>query len=246
MNVITSDDLKNFISENIQSFHSRRLQSLQTLKLKNVLLRKNPYLFKAKNINTAETFVKTILDAHLSSQEEGIFGSFLEQLAKFVCEKVYSGKKSSAEGIDLEFEKEGIRYLLAIKSGPNWSNSQQISRLRDNFKKAKKILQTNTGLMNVVAVNGCCYGKDNCDKGDYLKICGKEFWALISGDDNMFIDIIKPLEHKAKQKNELFYESYSVVINNFTEEFIRDFCDKGKINWEKIVRLNSEKGYKIL
>jgi hypothetical protein len=49
-------------------------------------------LFKAKNQNTAHDLVKTILDAHLSSQEEGIFGGFLEELAIFICERVYGGK----------------------------------------------------------------------------------------------------------------------------------------------------------
>ena len=68
--------------------------------------------------------MKTILDAHLSSQEEGIFGGFLEELAVFICGRVYRGKKSSAEGIDLEFEKDGTSYLVSIKSGPNWGNSR--------------------------------------------------------------------------------------------------------------------------
>ena len=61
---------------------------------------KNPYLFKAKDINTAQDFVTFILDAHLSSQEETIFGGFLEELAIFICSQVYSGQKSAAEGID--------------------------------------------------------------------------------------------------------------------------------------------------
>jgi hypothetical protein len=29
------------------------------------------------------------------------------------------------------------------------------------------------------------------------------------------------------------------VINNFTIEFAKDFCDEGKINWEKLVKFNS-------
>lgn len=44
----------------------------------------NPYLFKAKNITTTGELVKGLHDAHLSSQEEGIFGDFLEGLAVFI------------------------------------------------------------------------------------------------------------------------------------------------------------------
>src|SRR3990167_1494083 len=100
---IKKDEIVEFIEPNIQQFHKRRLDNLTDLQLRKILSRKNPYLFRAKNQNTAQDLVKTLLDAHLSSQEEGIFGGFLEELAIFICGKVYDGKKSSAEGIDLEF-----------------------------------------------------------------------------------------------------------------------------------------------
>src|SRR5215203_4829807 len=111
-----------FVEANIGTFHAKRLESLQQLKLNAVLARKNPYLFRAKNILTAHDLVVTILDAHLSSQEETIFGEFLEQLAIYICAMVYGGAKSAGEGIDLEFERDESKYLVAIKSGPNWAN----------------------------------------------------------------------------------------------------------------------------
>ena len=241
MKPITQQEITDYVEANIQGFHKKRLDNLQKLKLINVVKRKNPYLFKAKNINTAQDFVKTILDAFLSSQEEGIFGGFLEELAIFICAQVYGGQKSSAEGIDLEFERDSIKYIVSIKSGPNWGNSSQIAKLRDNFSKAKRILSTNTSSTNVVAVNGCCYGKDRTsDKGDYLKLCGQKFWAFISGNDNLYTDIIEPLGHQAKEKNEQFMQEYAKVVNKFTFEFIGTFCDAdGNILWEEIVRFNS-------
>ena len=241
MKPITQQEIANYVQANIQNFHQRRLDSLQKLKLMNVVKRKNPYLFKAKNINTAAEFVTTLLDAHLSSQEEGIFGGFLEELAIFICSKVYNGQKSSAEGIDLEFERDNIRYIVSIKSGPNWGNSSQVAKMRDNFRKAKRILSTNTSLKNVVAVNGCCYGKNRIpDKGDYLKLCGQKFWAFISGDDNLYTDIIEPLGHQAKKKNEQFVQEYAKVVNRFTAEFIGTFCDAdGNMLWKEIVKFNS-------
>lgn len=208
--------------------------------LRQILSRKNPYLFKAKNILTTESLVKILLDAHLSSHEETIFGKFLEGLAIFICGKVFGGKKSSAEGIDLEFEKGGIKYIVSIKSGPNWGNSGQVKKMIDNFKKAKRILGTNVSRTKIVAVNGCCYGRDNRpDKGDYLKFCGQKFWEFISGNRELYIRIIEPLGYKAKQKNEEFVESYSRLVNKFTLEFGRDFCSNGRIDWRKLVRFNS-------
>ena len=196
MRPITQQEIVDYVEANIQTFHRRRLDKLQDLKLMNVVKRKNPYLFKAKNINAASEFVRTILDAFLSSQEEGIFGDFLEELAIFICGQVYDGRKSSAVGIDLEFEKDNIRYIISIKSGPNWGNSSQIAKMLDNFRQAKRILSTSTSSTNVVAVNGCCYGKDRRpNKGDYFKFCGQEFWRFISGDGDLYTDIIEPLGH---------------------------------------------------
>ena len=241
MKLITQQEITDYVEAHIQVFHQKRLDSLQKLKLMDVVKRKNPYLFKAKNINKASEFVETILEAFLSSQEEGIFGGFLEELAIFISSRVYGGQKSSAEGIDLEFERDDIRYIVSIKSGPNWGNSSQIARLRDNFRKAKRILSTNTSSANVVAVNGCCYGRDRKpDKGDYLKLCGQKFWEFISADDNLYTDIIEPLGHRAKEKNEQFVREYDKVVNKFTAEFVGTFCDTdGNMLWEEIVKFNS-------
>lgn len=93
---LTNEDVLDYVSQYIGEFHTRRLQSLQTLKLEVVLQRKNPYLFKAKNVLTGAELVKILLDAHLSSQEETIFGEFLEGLAVFVESKTYGGRKSAA------------------------------------------------------------------------------------------------------------------------------------------------------
>lgn len=242
MRHIQLQDMSDYVSENIGEFHSARLSSLSRLELKKILSRKNPYLFKAKDILTSQDLVKQLLDAHLSSQEETMFGEFLEGLAIFICHKVYGGSKSAAEGVDLEFTKNKVRYIVAIKSGPNWGNSSQIARMVDNFKKAKKILNTNTSRTNIVAVNGCCYGRENTpDKGDYLKFCGQAFWEFISNDSELYTNIIEPLGHKAKEKNEEFYKQYAVLINKFTAEFSKEFCPKGIIDWKKLVELNSKK-----
>lgn len=242
MNPVGIDEVVRYVEENIGGFHTKRLQNLEQLKLNKILKRKNPYLFKAKNILTAQDLVKVLLDAYLSSQEETIFGEFLEGLARFICGKVYNGKKSSAEGIDLEFSKDGIRYLVSIKSGPNWGNSRQIKKMKDDFLKTIRILKTNNPKIHVIAVNGCCYGKDKKpEKGNYQKLCGQRFWEFISGDEKLYTDIVEPLGHKAKVRNERFLESYAQIINKFTHEFINDFCVDGKINWERLVRFNSGK-----
>lgn len=242
MEKLNLNDVSNYVEENIGTFHQKRIQSLDSLKLSKVLSRKNPYLFKAKYVLTADQIIRGIVDAHISSSEEGIFGDWLEGLAIFINGKVYGGYKSGITGIDLEFDNNGVRNIITIKSGPNWGNSSQIVKMISDFKTAKKALRTSNSNLNITAINGCCYGKDNKpDKGDYFKYCGQRFWEFISGDKNLYINIIEPLGYKAKEKNDEFINSYSQMINKFTKEFTIEFCkESGEIDWEKLVKHNSE------
>jgi hypothetical protein len=238
------NDVIKYVENNISIFHEKKLNKIQTLKLKNVLGKKNPYLFKAKNIQTAEEIIKSIVDAYLSSSEEAMFGDWIEGLALFINEKVYNGWKSGIKGIDLEFDKESVRYIVSIKSGPHWGNASQIEKLVTTFNTAKKTLRTSNSKLQIICVNGCCYGKESHpDKGAYLKYCGQSFWEFIGGNENIYTDIIEPLGYKAKERNEQYLEKYSGMVNIFTNEFIMSFCDtNGLIDWKKLVKFNS--GYK--
>jgi len=146
--------------------------------------------------------------------------------------------------LTLNIDNKGVRYIVAIKSGPNWGNSSQIAKMRTDFKTASKTLRTSNSKLQIVAINGCCYGRDNNpDKGDYFKYCGQRFWEFISGESNLYTEIVEPLGHKAKEKNAEFSESYSKMINKFTNEFFNDFCKKsGEIDWDKLVKFNSGNG----
>jgi hypothetical protein len=243
MKPLKFDDVYNYVENNIEIFHRKRIESINTLKLDKILKRKNPYLFKAKYVLTAEQIVKGIVDAHISSNEETIFGDWLEGLAIFINEKIYGGWKSGITGIDLEFNKNGIRYIVTIKSGPNWGNSSQIAKMKEDFRKAVRTLKTSNSGSNIVAINGCCYGKDSRpEKEEYLKLCGQRFWEFISGNEKLYTEIIEPLGYKAKEKSREFLEYYSQMLNRFTAEFLSRFCTQnGRIDWNKLVEFNSGK-----
>jgi len=83
------DDVRRYVEENICNFHSRRIARLNELKLHEVLQRKNPYLFKAKYFLEADVIIESLLNAHISSSEETLFGEWLEGLAIFINQKVY-------------------------------------------------------------------------------------------------------------------------------------------------------------
>lgn len=233
-------EIENYCKKNIETFHKKRLKKVAEIKLIEVLKRKNPYLYRAKGIESAYEFVKSLVDGFLASHEETIFGNWLEELALFVCKLSFAGHKSSTEGIDLEFERDGIRYLVSIKSGPNWGNSSQIKQMVRNFERISKILPKG---IKFEFIEGCCYGRCGVQrKGFYSKYCGKYFWELISGIDTLFTDIIEPIGYKAKEKNEKYLREYEKLINRLSAEFMNDFCWKdGAINWEKLVSFVSLK-----
>jgi hypothetical protein len=198
-------------------------------------------LLKAKGLSSPRDLVKMILDAFLSSQEETMLGAFLEGLAVFTAEKAYGAHgKSSTTGIDLELDKDGTRYFVAVKSGPSWGNSSQIEKMRRDFKTAAKVYRQNASALPVRCINGCCYGKQTRgseDKGDYLKLCGQRFWEFISGDADYYLKIVAPIGHKAKDRNEEFLAQYELVVDSFTHLFRQQFCDPANlILWEALVK----------
>jgi len=217
MNPELNRHLSTLLPTLITDFHEKRIEKLREIKLRNLLKRKNPYLYKAKNINTGHELIKALLDAYLSSQEETLFGTVLESIAIQVCAFVHRGYKSGIEGIDLEFDHEVARYIVSVKSGPNWGNSSQINKMIDHFNKARRILRTSNGNIQVIAINGCCYGQSTADnifqeKGDYQKLCGQKFWELLSRDSNFYLDLIEPIGRDARIRNDAFMKEYRKLL----------------------------------
>jgi len=240
MEKLNIGEVNGFVNKNISLFHQSKISTLKSINLKGLLKKKNPYLFKAKNITVASDLVKSILDAFLSSSEEKIFGDFLEELSVFISSKTCNGRKSAATGIDFEFVNKRIHYLVSVKSGPNWGNSSQQTKQERDFQNAVKVLKQSRRALNAQPVLGICYGKVKTSyvRG-YLKVVGQNFWYLISENENLYTDIIEPLGYRAKQHNAKFKKEKSKIVNLFTKEFLEEFCDDGVINWKKLVEFNS-------
>lgn len=256
-----SDDLlqavQDYVEENIGSFHEKRLATVRNRNLDDVLKRKNPYLFRAKN-QTVIQLVYGIMDAFLSSQEETLFGDFLEGVATFVANTVFDARKPSVDelrGIDLVLGKQDKTYVVEIKSGPNWGNYSQVQRMLTHFKEAAEILQPQFSAQGIVAVNGCMYGKDRkphktgrlkaAGRPDevvpYWKLCGQDFWYFISNNKELYTDIIQPLGYRSKQRNGEFLEAYDNFINNLVYEFLSKYRNPdGSVAWEQLTRFVSK------
>src|SRR3989344_909565 len=151
--------INSFIHEHIQDFHDNRLKCLSDTKLSGLLEKKNPYLFRAKNLITSQDLVISLLDARLSSSEEKIFGDFLEELARYVAKERMKAEKSTAHGLDFEYTKKGTRFLVSVKSGLNWGNSSQWKALEHDFKIARQVFSQRRDKMHIETILGVCYGR---------------------------------------------------------------------------------------
>ncbi|MBV9957384.1 MAG: cytosolic protein [Acidobacteria bacterium] len=239
--------IKEYVHENIDSFHDNRLAKLQGLKLRDILANKNPYLFKARNLNRADELMAALLDASLSSGEESSFGNFLEDLAIYIAEITGGGSKSAVEGLDIELTRGGVRYLIAVKSGQKWGNAGQHKKLLDYFKAAAKVLKQSKRSGPFQLVEGICYGRfgkpnrGEREKGHYIRLIGQSFWQLISGDPDLYVDLIEPLGHESEAHATRYRTEKDATYNRLTREFTIEYCDKdGNIDWPKLVRFVSE------
>jgi len=241
MDRVTRKLIEAYVSENIVSFHVNRTEKLGDLKLATVLRNKNPYLFRAKHLELATDLMTALLDARLSSSEEGSFGSFLEDLAIYVATITGGGQKSAAPGIDIDLSRKKIRYLVAVKSGKNWGNSDQHKTLRKNFKTAIKVIRQSRQAGTLQPTLGICYGNfKTVDTGEYLHIGGQSFWHLLSGDKNLYIDLIEPLGCEADKHDRAFKEEKDRTYNRLIREFTILYCrENGAIDWPKLVRFVS-------
>lgn len=241
MQPLDFDRVRDFVNKNIVIFHQNKINKISKLKLNDILKRKNPYLFRVKNLGKASDLITEILDAYLYASEEKMFGDFLEDLAIYISEMTMDGRKSSSTGIDLEFDKDRTRFLVSIKSGPHWGNVSQKTRLSQDFEKAQRTLRQSKHIKNIEPILGICYGKaKKTFIKNYTKLEGQEFWQFISGNKNLYIDIIEPLGHQAKKHNDDFLNKKNEVNNLFVSQFIKNYCSPtGAIDWEKLVRFNS-------
>ena len=230
-------DLSPIVSRHIDHFNATRLNKIRQLRVTQLLQRKNPYLFIARRTTTPRELADQLVRASLSSSEETMFGQTLEDIAVDICAVAFAGQKSTASGIDLEFTRDETRYIVAIKSGPSWGNSSQIAKMRTDFRRAIQVVRQGNRQLRVEAVNGCCYGRANTDKGDYRKVCGAAFWELISGERDLFARLIPALADAAANG---YGEAVERLTDDVEAELRRDWCVADEtIDWPSVVAMNS-------
>ena len=229
------------IATALETFYTTLIEKIDKLNIQKVMKRKNPYLYRAKAMQSASEIVDSVLTAFVSSSEETIFGNcFFEPIAIAAS----GGHKALAEGIDIMFQDNisNTIYAIAVKSGPSVFNADSKKRQEQNFMAASKLAQQ--AKARYEACIGYCYGKKN-DSGRgkpkmYQELAGKRFWAELTGDEEFYIKIIHYMGTMPEQYVAEYKESYNKAANRLVREFSNSFCkEDGSIDWEKLVEFNS-------
>lgn len=231
------------ISNALENFYAALVKKMDDLNIDKVMKRKNPYLYRAKAMQSASEIVENVLNAFVSSSEETIFGNyFFEPLAIAAS----GGNKALAEGIDIMFHDKGANVItaIAVKSGTSVFNADSRKRQEQNFMAAKKLADQAKARYD--AYVGYGYGrKKDSGRGKpkmYQEIAGQNFWQEITGDEKFYVKIINYMGKLPEKYIAEFKESYIKASNRLVKEFSNNFCqDDGSIDWEKLVEFNSGK-----
>lgn len=229
---MNTEELEKLIAKCLKDFYIRRSNKIQELKLKEVLAKKNPYLFRATGIEKASEIVEDILKAFISSSDEGIFGdSFFEPIAKIVL----GGIASPSSGVDVVAESEKTYKAIAVKSGPNWGNASQLNKQNQDFIALQSRMYKIQKQFDPVIGHG--YGRlNNHPKGKiYRNSSGQTFWTELTGDADFYLKLIRLMKDEPQKHRPEYKLAWDAAINRFTGEFIQEFCDeRGMIDWEKL------------
>lgn len=229
------------IATALETFYGTLIGKIDGLNIQKVMKRKNPYLYRAKAMESAAEIVESVLTAFVSSSEETIFGNcFFEPIAIAAS----GGNKALAEGIDIMIQDNEANVIsaIAVKSGPSVFNADSKKRQEQNFMAASRLAQQ--AKARYEAYIGYCYGKKKeSGRGKpkmYQELAGKQFWQAITGDEDFYKKIITYMGTMPEQYVSEYKESYSKAANRLVREFSNSFCkEDGSIDWEQLVEFNS-------
>jgi hypothetical protein len=230
--------LEALIADCLARFYKARLEGLTRLKLKNVLRKKNPYLYRALGFEKASEIVEQVMMAFLSSSDETIFGNiFFEPIARLAAK----GKVADGEGVDFVVESRKKILAVAVKSGPNWGNADQHKRQSTNFDALRKRLFKMQKQFDPLC--GQSYGQqcsEPTDNARYRRRSGQAFWEEITGDPDFYLKLTRLMKNVPAENRQIYKPVWDAAVNRFTAEFITDFCNPdGAIDWEKLTAFSS-------
>jgi len=183
-----------------------------------------------------EDFVDDMMYTRLRTSRDTIMGNELEEFVWLFIKERFNGNKVEKKwGIDFEFIYNDILYLLQLKSGPNWANSDQKKKLKDNFNSRKFYHRKNGYKGRIKCILGIMANdpkKRNKSNSTYTCLAGQDFFTFLSGDETLFLELPNYLNEKVVD--------YSYCINVIRRRMIDYFGPwysvNGMLDYSKLMR----------
>jgi len=229
------------IADAIRNFYDALTNKIDRISIRDVMRHKNPYLFRARAVESATEIVDAVLRATVSSSEETIFGNlFFEPLALAVS----GGSKSAAQGLDIDIANPVANEIIgiAVKSGTSIFNSSSKKKQDDDMRKARIRIQQKRGI-HFKGIVGYGYGKKKSGtRGSYIfeELAGQAFWEFLTGDPDFYKKIAAYMNGAPAHYAASFKNHYNMAENRLLKQFVDSFCkDDGSIDWDKLIEFNS-------
>jgi len=245
-NNITDKELDEKVEELLSSFYSKRIAGLEKAKaeIASRIKNKNPYLFCALGISSPEDFISALLDAHISSSDETLFGNdFFEPLAKWSASKAWKDPEGNCTvqtsletGVDISIETLTKDYCIAVKSGVKIFNAQSKKQQATNFLSINKRKQKDKRAFE--AIVGYCYGKKQSRNTQYnfSEYAGEDFWEFLTGDSSFYLRIATSIAKHSTKNNQTFCKIKASTTEQLIDYFKKTYVEDGAIKWEALVK----------
>jgi hypothetical protein len=225
-----------FVRQEKQQMHTANLKKLDALSLPDIVGCEQLLLARTQRYMTTAEIVRRLIELNLLSDEQVIFDALLKRIATFLCRQLEGGRESATAGIDLEFDRDGVRYLVVVKSGPGWGTNSQTNQMQESFQAIHREHYATGTNLPVHFINGCCYGiDDQPHKGGYDKLCGQRFWTFLTQESDFYPTFIVPLREDSwlfsAAYQDLFARKLNVLVKKFSTQYVNA---QGMINWRTI------------
>lgn len=206
-------------------------------------MKKNPYLYASRNIQTSEQLIKSILTDLITSSDETIFGDiFFEPLAM----EISKGVVSTGKGTDFSIETDSEIRVYSFKSGSNVQNASATEKQGQEFTETSQRLRKIKKRVDNVRIHG--YGKSTSKvktSKSFRQISGQAAWEELTGCPDFYTLMNDVISGESSKYGSIYSQEFTKKLSELINQFNLNFPPNGgNIDWRSLTQFNSGQDFK--
>lgn len=209
---------KGIAREVFNEYWQKLLFEARKLRASELLYNANPFMLAVETEGhpKASNLAEHLIQRRLSHSRETILGSTQEELVRRFAQLRWGNAfKSSAPGIDIEWEDNGVRQLVNVKSTTEWANSPARASHIQSFRDVRSRLrdQQTRSVLFVTA------GADKeWENNNFYVYRGNAAWRWVTGM-NLEQMLIKEMVDVAQRHRQLYRREVRKAVLRCQREF---------------------------